>query len=417
MLTHLYLQRPTHTPEDEHYYTELALRLIDAADLSERAALAARLAPYPSAPRAVIERLARDVIEVAAPILKHSPCLTAGDLEAIAEEHGAAHAAVIAARSLPAARHGAEPPLPPMPRQAEAAELSELFYAADAPERRLILLNLDYALLIPPQRLAAMQRADIWRLESAALQHNTETLVSELARTLGVSRAQARRIVNDEMGEPMVVAAKAVELPAEALRRVLLFMTPWAGQSVDRIYELAELYGEISVEAACRLISIWRNADPAENSHVHYEPVAVADSGGECAPGSVRGFAPPGAATRRARRAAANDRSGTDVQATIWSRKCRPARSSTSTIQTSGSKRSSRARRSSTLASGAGCSAKHRLKSRSAGRASSKALCGAGPNNSAVPSSRLSLTNMAPASSAPRRRTAANAPSMWQRRI
>ena len=68
VLTHLYLQRPTHPPEDEHYYTELALRLIDAADLSERAALAARLAPYPSAPQAVIARLARDVIEVAAPI-------------------------------------------------------------------------------------------------------------------------------------------------------------------------------------------------------------------------------------------------------------------------------------------------------------------------------------------------------------
>ena len=80
VLTHLYLQRPTHTPEDEHYYTELALRLIDAADLPERAALAARLAPYSSPPRAVIERLARDVIEVAAPILKHSPCLSAGDL-------------------------------------------------------------------------------------------------------------------------------------------------------------------------------------------------------------------------------------------------------------------------------------------------------------------------------------------------
>jgi hypothetical protein len=49
-LTDLYLQRPIHTPEDEHYYTELALRLIDAAALSERAALAARLASYPSAP-------------------------------------------------------------------------------------------------------------------------------------------------------------------------------------------------------------------------------------------------------------------------------------------------------------------------------------------------------------------------------
>lgn len=57
-LTDLYLQRPIHTPEDEHYYTELALRLIDAAALSERAALAARLASYPSAPLPVLERLA-----------------------------------------------------------------------------------------------------------------------------------------------------------------------------------------------------------------------------------------------------------------------------------------------------------------------------------------------------------------------
>jgi hypothetical protein len=127
---------------------------------------------------------------------------------------------------------------------------------------------------IPARRLAPMQRAEIWRLESAALQHNTEALVGELARTLGVSRAQARRIVNDAMGEPMVVAAKAAQLPADTLRRVLLFMIPWAGQSVDRIYELAELYGEISVEAACRLISIWRDADPEGNSHVHYEPVS-----------------------------------------------------------------------------------------------------------------------------------------------
>ena len=154
VLTHLYLQRPTHPPEDEHYYTELALRLIDAADLSERAALAARLAPYPSAPRAVIARLARDVIEVAAPILKHSPCLTAGELETIAAQHGPAHAAVISARCLRAA------PAPQGPASADpartlACQLSELFYAGDAPERRLILINLDYALAIPSPRRAA----------------------------------------------------------------------------------------------------------------------------------------------------------------------------------------------------------------------------------------------------------------------
>jgi hypothetical protein len=35
------------------------------------------------------------------------------------------------------------------------------------------------------------------------------------------------------------------------------------GQSVDRVYELANLYSEISVEAARRLVTILRAAEPA----------------------------------------------------------------------------------------------------------------------------------------------------------
>ena len=272
VLTDLYLQRPTHTPEDERYYTELALRLIDAADVPERAALAARLAPHPSAPRLVIERLARDTIEVAGSILKHSPCLTPADLEAIAAERGGSHAEMIATRS-PAPPPAIRAP-GPADTKSEACELSELFYAAGAHERRLILINLDYALLAPSQPLSDMQRSDVWRLESAALQHNIETVMRELERTLGVSRAQARRIVNDELGEPIVVAAKAMCLPADVLQRMLLFMNPRIGQSVDRVYELAQLYGEISVDAARRMIAIWRAADKADDTQPQHEPVA-----------------------------------------------------------------------------------------------------------------------------------------------
>ena len=40
VLTDLYLQKPAHSPDDERYYTELALRLIDATDTDARAALA-----------------------------------------------------------------------------------------------------------------------------------------------------------------------------------------------------------------------------------------------------------------------------------------------------------------------------------------------------------------------------------------
>jgi hypothetical protein len=274
VLTDLYLQRPTHTPEDERYYTELALRLVDATDISQRAALAARLAPYPSAPRPVLLRLAHDVIEVAAPILQHSPCLTPADLAAITEERGAAYADLIATRppaAPPAVRNGC--PEDETSANAEASELSELFYAAGAPERRLILINLDYAALAPLPPLSATQRVDIWRLESAALQHNTETVMRELEHTLGLSRTQARRIVNDELGEPIVVAAKAMNLPADMLQRMLLFMNPRVGQSVDRVYELAGLYGEISVDAARRLVAIWRDADEAESKPGRYEPV------------------------------------------------------------------------------------------------------------------------------------------------
>lgn len=270
VLTDLYLQRPTHAPDDEHYYTELALRLIDATDVSERAALARQLSAYPSAPRPVVKRLAGDVIEVAGPILAHSPGLTAGDLAAIAEECGAAHAQVIATRS-PGAHVLASPPGPGA--RAEAPELSELFYAASAPERRLILLNLDYASLLPWQPLCALQRADIGRLESAALQHNAEGLIREFGRTLGLARGQARRIITDDLGEPMVVAAKALNLPVDVLQRMLLFINPWAGQSIDRIYELSELYAEISVDSARRLIAIWRDAQAPENGEGQHEPV------------------------------------------------------------------------------------------------------------------------------------------------
>lgn len=270
VLTDLYLQRATHTPEDEHYYTELVLRLIEAADVSDRAALAARLAPHPSAPARVIERLARDVLDVAAPVLKHSPRLAPAHLKAIAEEGGSACTGVMDARS------GGNLGL----HAAVAAELSDLFYAAKSPERRLILINLDYAPVLPSRPLTPLQRTDVWRLESAALQHNTEALVREFRRTLGVSRGQARRMLNDELGEPIVVAAKAMDLSADILQRMLLFLNPWTAQSVDRVYELAELHGEVSMEAARRMITIWRTAEPA-GGHVQHETVswrAAADS-------------------------------------------------------------------------------------------------------------------------------------------
>jgi hypothetical protein len=270
VLTDLYLQKRTHPLEDERYYTELALRLINSTDMPARAAVAGRLASYPSAPRQVILRLARDVIEVAGPILEQSAGLTPADLASIGAECGPAHAAVIAARTRadePQAAAGhvdveqaiSGPHAGPDPR---AAELSELFFSAGAAERRHILLNLEFAPSETLEPMAALPSEAVRQLEAAALRHDIAAFARELEAALGISHRMARRIVDDELGEPIVVAAKAVQAPRTVLERILLFINPHIGQSVQRVYELATRFDEVSFESACRMVAIWRDADP-----------------------------------------------------------------------------------------------------------------------------------------------------------
>jgi hypothetical protein len=80
--------------------------------------------------------------------------------------------------------------------------------------------------------------------------------------------------VGDELGEPIVAAGKAMTLPADVLQRMILFLNPLVGQSVDRVYQLTELYSEISVDAARRLVAIWRRSDPARVRPVRHEPLS-----------------------------------------------------------------------------------------------------------------------------------------------
>src|ERR1044072_7652729 len=91
VLTDLYVQKPAHSAEEERHYTELALRLIDSVDLATRVSVAKRIAGYAGAPPAVARRLARDTIEVAEPILRHSSVLGSADLAAIVRDFGPAH--------------------------------------------------------------------------------------------------------------------------------------------------------------------------------------------------------------------------------------------------------------------------------------------------------------------------------------
>jgi hypothetical protein len=230
VLTDLYVQKPVHTADEEVQYVELALRLIEAVDTPNRATVAARLANYPAAPAVILRKLA-ETTSLPGP------------------------GAAAQAEGKPASGH----------------ELVELFFAAGADERRLILINLDVVAETAARRPAPASSEAVRGLENAALQRNLSEFSRLLERTLGIGRALSERIVGDPSGEPIVVVAKAIGMKAAVFQRILLFLNPAVGQSVQRVYGLARLYDEMTPVSAERMMAIWRQS-PGRRQASH-EPV------------------------------------------------------------------------------------------------------------------------------------------------
>jgi hypothetical protein len=257
VLTDLYVQKLTHTPDEERHYTELALRLLDAVDVATRAAVAGRLAHHLSPPPRVVQRLAADLPEVAMPLRGH-PLLQPPD-----------KASEVAPSVMPVAKvdepaDGGDENRPAVDANHAigfdiASELNELFFAANANERRLILLNLEVVAPSPADRIEIIRDASVGqRLETAALARNREDFARHLAHSLRIPHAQARRIASDDLGEPIVTAAKALNMRRDIVCRILLFINTAVGHSVERVHALAALYDEMPTQAAEHMVAIWQ---------------------------------------------------------------------------------------------------------------------------------------------------------------
>jgi uncharacterized protein (DUF2336 family) len=321
VLTDLYVQKLTHTPNEERHYTELALRLLDAVDVATRAAVAGRLARHLSPPVRVIQQLAADLPEVAAAVRAHpalqrkpQPSEAAAPVTWIAEVHeavqetGVRRAEVHVAdgdQSREREEHEEETRLVAQSRHLLASDvaskLNELFFAASADERRLILLNLKIAVPIPSGHVEFMRDAAIGQqLETAALARNREDFAHHLAHALQIPRSQARRIAGDTLGEPIVAAAKALNLPRDVVYRILLFVNTTVGHSVERVHALAALYDEIPMQAAEHMVAIWQALQHTERALTKERPLLWNDE----ARARAR------TATQAVRRAPAAQRSG-----------------------------------------------------------------------------------------------------------
>jgi hypothetical protein len=283
VLTDLYVQAGAHSADEERQFVELTSRLIDQVDDATRAAVRARLAIYPATPAEIMSKLG----------LRRS------------------HPGEVA-RATPTTL--AEAPAAPAPTEAQlrmasnlsmrpndAAEITDMFFAANASDRALILHNLNETPLKASARIpAARAKRAIETLEMAAFAEDTENFAREIGEALILPVRIATQVVNDPGGEPLACAARALDMPSAAFQRVLMFLDPEFGSSVQNVYRLSRLYDRLTERSALVMLAAWRGSTMAV-TRAKYRPSLYDDerSHARSAPSERRPAVQPGSAPVR----------------------------------------------------------------------------------------------------------------------
>lgn len=246
VLTDLYVQATTHSPDEQRQFIELTTRLIDQVDDATRAAVRARLAIYPLSPPEILCKLGLKPAQADRPM-------------PIAKEIPSPPSAPPPPKPLTEAQVRMASNLSMQPT--DAAEICGMFERADSTERAAILHNLaESRLKASPRIPQGRALRSIAALEMAAFVTDVENFTRELAETLILPSKIAAQVVSDPGGEPLACAMRALGMPNATFQRVLLFLKPEIGNSVHNVYRLARLYERLSERAALVLLAAWRGS-------------------------------------------------------------------------------------------------------------------------------------------------------------
>jgi Uncharacterised protein conserved in bacteria (DUF2336) len=283
VLTDLYVQASTHSEEEARQFVELTSRLIDQVDDATRAAVRARLAVYPGTPIQVLRQLGLKPShpDQRMPLAQaiSTDLIPAGPVTAIPS--AAPQRVVPSDAQLRLASNLSMQPT-------DAAEISGLFFGAGSSERALILHNLAETPLKASPRIPTA-RADraIETLEMAAFAADVENFTLELGESLILPWRVSSQVVNDPGGEPLACAAKALGMPSPVFQRVLLFLKPEIGTSVNTVYRLSRLYDTLRERSALVMLAAWRGSTMAV-ARARYRPSLYDDERNRARPAATQ---------------------------------------------------------------------------------------------------------------------------------
>jgi len=160
---------------------------------------------------------------------------------------------------------------------ADAAEVYDIFFRANGSERVSILHSLaETPLKAAPRIPEARASRAIETLEMAAFAADIENFTLELGEALILPARVAAQIVDDPGGEPLACAMRALGMPGPVFERVLLFLKPEFGTSVNTVYRLSRLYDRLTERSALVMLAAWRGSTMAV-TRAKYRPALYDD--------------------------------------------------------------------------------------------------------------------------------------------
>jgi hypothetical protein len=304
--TELFILDILHDSDEIHRYEELATHFLPKVSPGDRLFVAERLATCSDAPPAVIRMLARDTIEIAAPVLRHCTTLNTADLLAVIAATGAEHRRLIARRSslsadvIKALRLTGDTDITgyldtgdtaraaaPSP-DTSARDKSAIYQSNRLDPWRFLELDRSARLRIiadiadhPPARPYASDGVKIDRAFRSILSAaqivgyarggQLGPIIATMSDGLNLPPDLVAAAASDTGGELFAIMLKALRLDDIQAQQVFLLASP-SGRSVQTFFPLTDLYAGMEPYVAETIVLGWRDAmtarEPRHEPHL-----------------------------------------------------------------------------------------------------------------------------------------------------